>query len=356
MSDHQQIDISELANKVGINVESLEENISDSDLQTIASLCDNWELIAFTVGLSKLQINDIKEENPELRRIKFLQKWHESMVRPTFSVLANAFLKCQRTQQAMEICEMVKEHNSKRREVHVQPDPTDAPGPSHASHTKSESSQLSINKTIKDKIRAFDRKFSRVQRHFMKAPGVTLEELQSCLATLSSFQSETPTPLLEAKSKNDFFHKLKEYCNAQDPDILEDLIEELGDEETKMKLKQYIEELLLFQRKTKLKDMIGNYDGTERVLPNYKDVAIKLGDDWQEKTLEDLKNTRLRMSLKSGAWILKLIEAGSLIVTYMVPNFEDLQLTVEQRDYLCNQNVVEITMGGRYVFTSEGNM
>jgi hypothetical protein len=51
-----------------------------------------------------------------------------------------------------------------------------------------------------------------------------------------------------------------------------------------------------------------------------------------------------------------LIEDGSLIVTYMVPNNKDLQLNDDQREYLCHQNVEEITMGGKYVFTSKGKV
>ena len=363
MSEHQQIDIFVLARRAGISVERLDRDCSD--LQSIASLCDDWELIAYTVGLSKPQINAIKEEksSPEVTRINFFQKWKESKAKLTYRMLVDAFLQCKRTQQAMEICKIVKNRfygDDPGGEVRPSVvDRTEVYGaPSHASHysnTASESSQFSINKNIKDKIRTLDRMFSRVQRWFMKAPGVTLEELKSCLATLPSFQSEAPTPLLEAKTKNEFFHRLKEYCNAQDPDILEDLIEELGDEEAKMRLKQFSDQLLTFQRETKLKDMIGNYDGPEHNMPpNYKEVAIKLGDNWHEKTLEDLKNARLSISLKSGAWLLKLIEAGSLIVTYMVPIYEDLELSDDQRDYLCSQNVMEITMGGKYIFTDKG--
>ena len=81
---------------------------------------------------------------------------------------------------------------------------------------------------------------------------------------------------------------------------------------------------------------------------------IKFGDNWREKTLEDLKNLRLTVSLRSC--LLKLIEDGSLIVTYLVPNNTELQLNDDERDYLCRQNVEEITMGGEYIFTTKGNV
>ena len=37
-------------------------------------------------------------------------------------------------------------------------------------------------------------------------------------------------------------------------------------------------------------------------------------------------------------------------MTYIVPNFEDLELSDDHIDYLCSQNVMEVTMGGRDVF------
>jgi hypothetical protein len=51
-----------------------------------------------------------------------------------------------------------------------------------------------------------------------------------------------------------------------------------------------------------------------------------------------------------------LIEDGSLIVMYMVPNNKDLQLNDDQREFLCRQNVEEITMGGKYIFANKGKL
>ena len=304
MSEHQRPDISELAKVARINEESLDQQCSDSDLNDIASLCDNWELIAYNIGLHKSQIRAIREENidPELKRIRFLEKWKES--RPggiaTYRMIVNTLLKCKKAEQALEVCKLMAKNQSRGDNSIVQPrritltEEHGAPSCSYSSiMSESENSQSPMSKNISDTIRALERKFSSVQRQFMKVRHATLEELQSCLATLPSFQSKAPAPLHEA-TKNDFFHRLKDYCGVQDPEILEDLIEELGDEETKMKLNQFNEELKEFQRVTKLKDMIGNYDGSENMPPNYKELSIKLGDSWREKTLEDLKKCTIK--------------------------------------------------------------
>ena len=185
----------------------------------------------------------------------------------------------------------------------------------------------------------------------MKADGVTLEELRTCVATLSSFQSAMPSPLLQASDKMEFFHSLKSYCSAMDSEILEDLIAELGDEETKKKLNDFNRKCKDFQRVTKLKDLVGVYEGPESMPPEHKELEIKLGENWHERTIEDLKNMKSRLSNKS--WILKFIEGGSIVVTYLVPNSERLLLD-DPREYLHSENVLQITMGGQYLFKHEG--
>ena len=76
---------------------------------------------------------------------------------------------------------------------------------------------------------------------------MTLGEVQLCCHF-----SQTPHRHCSKQRLKKIFHGLQDYCNVQDPNILEDLIEELGDEETKMKLNHYIKQLLTFQQETKL--------------------------------------------------------------------------------------------------------
>ena len=145
-------------------------------------------------------------------------------------------------------------------------------------------------------------------------------------------------------------HSLKSYCCALSPDILEGLIELLGDTETKHQLGEYKRNLCAFQCETKLKDLVGNYDGPTP--PEYKEVQLKFGDNWREKTLADLKILRSQVSYKS--WLLKVINTGSLTVTFLVPSTKDLDLGVHLRDYLKSQCVLQIIMDGACIFNCEG--
>ena len=205
---------------------------------------------------------------------------------------------------------------------------------------------------IMESQRRLDRVFSRVQKQLMNVPSVSIKELKSCVATLPSFQSQSPASLLNASTKEEFSHRLKDYCNAQDPEILEDIIDELGDEETKQMFHVFNQECKEFQRRAKLKDLTGYYGGHESTPPQYKELEIKLGEDWGERTIEDLK--RLKRQLSTNTWLLKMVDDGSIVVTFVVPNSEKLELTKKERQNLHIQNVLHITMGGEWIFKSEG--
>ena len=194
---------------------------------------------------------------------------------------------------------------------------------------------------------------ARLQNHFLQSgrgTGVTLEQLQSCVSTLPSFTTDTPQLLLEASSINLFSCHLKTYCSALNPDILEGLIELLGDAETKSMMADYNKTLHEFQSKTKLKDFVGKFTGP--VPPEYKEVQLKLGDNWREKTLADLKLITSQTSRLS--WLTKMVTTGSMYATFMIPQEDDLELGIHIRNYLQSQCVLQILVGGVYVFNCEG--
>ena len=113
MTNEQPIDVRQLANEARVSPEALKSNYcSDKDLRYFAAnLCDEkWELIAYELKLTTPQISAIKDDNKgaELQRVKFLMQWKEKELNPSYEMLAEAFLKCGKTQQALEICKRAK--------------------------------------------------------------------------------------------------------------------------------------------------------------------------------------------------------------------------------------------------------
>ena len=339
-----------LASEAGIGVEDLEQECREHDLYNFVDLCDPWEVIGHHLRLKKADISAIKEDynSAELRRLEMLKKWRNTTLRPTYRMLIEAFLRSNKTQQALSICNKIKRlysEDSNTRQVRSREqyhNVSSVPMSYTADHT--------VHTSLMESIRDLELKFSDVQRQFVRADGVTLEELKECVATLPSFKSTSPAQLLRSVSVHEFFHYLKDYCNTQSHDILDDLIQMLGDNETKKKMSDFKMKYKAFQRRVKLKDFVGKYEGHMTTPSNYKELEMKLGENWREKTLEDLEILRRQISLE--AWLFKKIEEGCFIVKYLVPSHENLLLD-DMNAYLHSQNVLYILIDKKPVFTSK---
>ena len=368
MSQQQAATVHELASSAGVPLQNLDYKCSDCDLKEFSELCDPWELAASHLGLTEPQISAIREDNTktEVRRLKLLQKWKECMTtKATYKTLIEAFLKCKLTQQALYVCEYLKNH-----QLSISHDGAVGTGESEDECVMSQkqqndrsyavsahqTSEHRIRRNARESLRMIDRKFASVQRQLIAADGVTLEKLKLYVATFPSFKPDYSASVLDSTSTLEFFHKLKDYCNTQNPDILEDLVEALGDNKTRRELKEFIHEYKTFQRTTKLKDLVGTFEGLVEFIPladtvTHKELEIRLKDDWEEKTVEDLE--KLKDQLSSRAWCLRIIEKKSLIVTYLIPRFEHIQVE-KLEGYLCRHNVLQIIMDGKCIFNYDG--
>ena len=339
--------VRELASEANVREEDLDQLCRECDLYELADLCDSWELIGLHLELKEADISAIKEnyDSAELRRFYMLKKWRETKLKPTYKLLIEAFRRCGKVQQALAICKKVKQVGSPS-----PPPPPLPPPPPAAQLTRrsrvDDAAELAVQCRIKESIRRLNLMFSDVQTQFMKV--VTLDDLLSRVATLDSFKSQNPTRLFGSRNIHEFFHNLKEYCNAQSHDVLEDLITLLGDDEAKRKMNDFKVQYEAFQSATMLKDFVGNYEGPRTTPPDYKELEIKLGENWHEKTLEDLENLRCQISCK--AWLLKTVEEGCLVVKYFVPYDESLPLE-NIGGYLCDQGVLHIKIDNEiYLF------
>ncbi len=356
-------DVKDIAEEAGVFVQEFDQLCHECVLDEFAELCDPWELIGHHLGLTQPQLSAIREDysRTELQRIKMLQKWKESLFRPTYGLLIEAFLKCGKVEQALVVGRRVRgitDTPAKRPAIDTAENIARSSNPSLQVHEIVDDSrdipspESQLKRDVKESLRMLDRLFSGVQRQLMKAARVTLDELKSCISTLPSFRSKSPALLLRSVSINEFFHVLKEYCNAQSPDILEDLVEELGDKDTKRKWGDFKQEYREFQQRTKLKDLIGTFRGPETMPPDYKELRMKLGDSWREKTLEDLENLRYQKSLR--AWLLKMIEDGSVTVVYFVPSHEIHHQLSDLGGYLHSHDVIRITVDKQVTFKHQG--
>ena len=360
--------IKKLAEKAGLSLEDLDLPFHKDFTHIFAEFCNPWESIGLYLRLNDADINGIKEDNStaETRTIATLRLWKERFAHEaTYQVLIQALIESGRNQKALDLCHKLKE---------LQLSASESDGTSVASRNPSSCTTEPLSAVDRDSaseefaipdvdiarsIKILETQFSRIQNRFLQSAGagtgVTLQQLQICISTLPSFTADIPQALglLEASSIPLFAHSLKRYCCALDPDILEGLIEELGDVETKSMMSMYSRELYRFQCNTKLEDFIGKYEGPTPPDSEYEEVQIKFGDDWREKTLADVKAIKCQVSRR--LWVMKMVSKSSICVTFMIPQGEVLELDVlHLRGYLQSQGVLQISICGKPIFNCEG--
>ena len=381
------VTVRELAEKAGLPLQHLDRVLCEEHTHILAEFCDPWEKIGYHLKLTKANVSTIKDPNAttEKRRIAMLEKWKERFAhKATYRVLIKALIRSEHPQQAFNLCQKIKQHempasdhsdNNVKSVMQLSDSSLFSTEQKTDSHLSVE--VVSIPDTgLAQSIDQLQVRFICIQNRFLQSgagTGVTLERLQTCVSTLPSFTCVacmhtsahssqitkkmerdcchgTPEVLLKVNSIELFMANLEKYCCCLNPDILEGLIEVLGDVETKYMMKEYNRDLHDFRCKTKLKRFIGNYN--RQTPPEYKEVQLKLGDKWREKTLADIKVINSQISQQP--WLLKMVARGSIHVTFMSPQVDDLKLGDHLRDYLKTKSVLQIHVCGEHIFNFEG--
>ena len=151
--------------------------------------------------------------------------------------------------------------------------------------------------------------------------------------------------LMEASTVEVFMFHLNKYLHFLDPCLLQQIVEDHGDDKTKQLMVEYNEHLTSFRHETKLCDFIGICDGDTPA--GYKELEIGLDDVWRDKTLEDFE--RMRSVLSRQYWLFKKVRPGSIVVVYSIPESEHIELT-GLKEFLISQSVLWIKDDKEYIF------
>lgn len=98
--------------KFGLQLQDLEEEISEEHLREASRIIDDHELVGPELGLTPQEMNDINYDAPtqELRRLKMLKKWKQKCsFKATYTKLIDALLKCHRGDLARGVCELLSQ-------------------------------------------------------------------------------------------------------------------------------------------------------------------------------------------------------------------------------------------------------
>jgi len=194
-------------------------------------------------------------------------------------------------------------------------------------------------------------------RNAFKRGGVSFENVQDSLLQLpvsmkqyaKLLQSEAAR-LCQASSINELFFILSPHCDFLNPSLLAHLAYRFGDEQTIRLVEEYLGELTEFRKRTKIGDFIDKWTGT--CLLDTQELVIEFGDNWREKSVEQLEEFRIKVLrkcyLEDYMLPLKRIKSSSVDAVFSLPESVDIDsLELESlRKFFQEHHVLRILLNG----------
>jgi hypothetical protein len=130
------------------------------------------------------------------------------------------------------------------------------------------------------------------------------------------------------------------------------LIKKLADEGLKSRMKKYTDDLCKFRIHTQLGDFIEKWAGG--VPPGFDEFVLELGEEWRERTVEDLEKFRICLSrqqcIGGHMTYMKKVMPGSIFVVFALPQCcFPLSFDKDTRKILSEENVLGIYVGGQCI-------
>ena len=161
---------------------------------------------------------------------------------------------------------------------------------------------------------------------------IPLQKLKRCITRLPAhikdqhfhFIKENLSEIKESKCVEDIFLSLHLYWNFLNYTLLERIVNEFGNNDTKAAMAKYVSELVTFRKATKLSDFISHWPCTRRVPPDMSRLVIEMEKDWSNCTLEHVEQFRRTLTqellLPSFAVLLRDAEQGCISYTWLIPS------------------------------------
>ena len=206
--------------------------------------------------------------------------------------------------------------------------------------------------SLEEEIKQLEKKYADLVvsiRNAFKRRRVSYEKVQDCLLQLpvslrqyaKLLQSEA-AQLFQASSINELFFKLSLHWDFLNPGLLAHLAYSCGDDQTIKSVDEYLGKLREFRMRTKIGVFIDKWIGKSP--PNTQEIVMELGDNWREKSLEQLD--QLQTELSRMHWFFKGITSSSVDAVFSLPESVDIDsLELESlREFFQEHQVLRILL------------
>ena len=219
--------------------------------------------------------------------------------------------------------------------------------------------------SLKEEIDQFEEKYEDLVDCVLsafKAGTVSIKRVLKCLRQLpvslklqcGEFLRSQAGHLCRASSIDELFFILSPHWDFLNPSLLAHLAYRFGDEHTIRSVDEYLGELREFRMRTKINNFIDIWTG---ILPSdTQEIVMELGENWREKSLEQLVEVLMEVSRKRwfGGYVMRLkgIQQSSVDVVLSLPESVDIHsLELESlREFFQEHQVLRILLNGVCVF------
>ena len=186
-----------------------------------------------------------------------------------------------------------------------------------------------------------------------------LSELRTSIAILPSslkdehihFLKENSSEIANAASVDELFIIVSCYSDFYNYSLVAHIIERFGDDKLREDLQNYTAEFEAFCSRTNLADFVAAHTGSHEIPPDFSELVLKMGPQWELRTLKDLeefhKTLKRRSFLVSYAVRLMRGKAGSIFLIWSVPLTCSNFLVSSLDDHFLEQcNIERVTIDG----------
>lgn len=159
--------------------------------------------------------------------------------------------------------------------------------------------------------------------------------------------------MLSAANVDKLFTILSAFWNLFHPALLEHLVKRLENRDLKSRMDEYTGQLHRFRAETNLGNFL-RMKWAGKIPPGYQEFVLEFGEEWREKTVEDLEQVQTRLSHRDvlGGNMLFMKTAKSSGVSCSVVLSLPGPLNPRQRglyDILRAEDVLRVMVDGRCV-------
>ena len=165
------------------------------------------------------------------------------------------------------------------------------------------------------------------------------------------FLERKASEIAKAASVDELFIIVSCYSDFYNYSLVAHIIERFGDDKLSEDLQNYATEFQAFCSRTSLADFVAAHTGSHEIPPDFSELVLKMGPQWELRTLMDLeefhKTLKRRSFLASYAVRLMRGKTGSIFLIWSVPRTCSDFLVSSLDDHFLEQcNIEGVTIDG----------